>query len=399
MKKMFTKNLSVTNLAIAAGLAVGGLLSAGSSFAQGGTYYSRFSNPTDHYSKSDPTDCDANGIQNIVGVADNDLTTYAFFTADNITAPYSCTDRYLFDVDLSLPLGKYSVAAGQQAGFRLRIPTGISPDSLGKYITITTYLRDSTNPANVTYQEYATGGGSSGLDLYGTNIDPTGKDWLLYFNTTKPFNLVELAVDPKIIQLNTAFEFDAYFAFGGASSIVLPVTIAYFKADVSGKNVNLSWQSSSEINVSNYRIERSNGNGAYVTVATLPAKGNSNATVSYAFTDKVGVDGSYMYRIITVNKDGSTATTNSLSALISGQGKLLLYPTIVKAGQSVTVKTSETGLVSIYLFDAQGRLVKQQRTTSSGQFAISTSGLSSGVYNVKVVSASGSVLQSKIVVN
>ncbi len=398
MKKMFTKKRPVTNLAIAAALMAGGMFSSGSSFGQG-TYYSRFSNPVNHYAKTDPTDCDVNGIQNIVGLADNDLTTYAFFTANNLETPYTCTGRYLFNADLNLPLGKYSVAAGQQAGFRLRIPSGIAGDSLGKYVTITTYLRDSVNPSNVTYQEYATGGGSSGLDLYGTVIDPSGKDWLLYFNTTKPFNLVELAVDPKIIQLNSAFEFDTYFAFGGASSVVLPAHIANFKATVSGKNVNISWQSLTETNVSTYRIERSNDNGSFTTVATLPAKGNSSTALSYSFTDKVGIDGNYLYHIVIVNKDGSSTTSNALSALISGQGKLALYPTIVKAGQSVTVKTSETGLVSVYLFDAQGRLVKQQRTTSSGQFTIPTSGLSAGVYNVKIVSASGAVLHSKIVVN
>ncbi len=86
-------------------------------------------------------------------------------------------------------------------------------------------------------------------------------------------------------------------------------------------------------------------------------------------------------------------------AIISGQGKLLLYPSVVHAGQNVTVKTSVTGLTNVYLFDAQGRLVKQQRLTSNGLFTIYTSGLSTGIYNVKIVSANGAILKSKIVVN
>ncbi len=398
MKKMYKKNFSIVKLSVLTGLVAGFVSLSGVSHAQ--TYYSKFPIPAGHYSKTEPTNCDAPAIQNIEWIADNDVTTAASFSVDSLKNPYTCTGKYLFDVDLNLPLGKKVVAAGQQAGFRIRVSTGISPDSLGKYITVTTYLRDSINPNKVTFQEYATGGGSSGLDLFGTDIDGSGRNWLVYFTTTKPFNLVELAVDPRIVTLNSNFEFDAYFAFGGLAQVVLPAQIANFKAAVAGKNVSLSWQSLTETNVNSYRIERSsNGGTSYSTVATVPAKGNSNVAINYGYTDAVSVDGNYLYRIVVVNTDGTSKATGSVAAIISGQSKLLIYPTVVKAGQNINVRTTESGNTSVYVYDAQGRLVKQQRTNSSGQFTISTAGVTTGVYTIKVVSATGAVSQARIIVN
>lgn len=402
---MFTQKISVPKLAVAASLIAGSFLTVAFSYGQGSSnrvYYSQFPN-TDtagKYGKTDPTSsCGAPAIQDIGGVIDlSTLSTFAKIYQLNGTQRYNCApgDQYKITVDLNLRGDSSYLGAGNQAGFLVSIPDGFNNDSLGYYLKVSTYLRDSSNPNNVTPQEYAVGGGSSGLQLQFVNQAP---GVVVYFNTTKPFNLLELDVDPAIITPGTNFKFGIYYGTGGQILGTYPAIIANFKTSVLGKDVNVSWQSLTETNVKNYRVERNNGSGTYSVVATIPAKGNSTTALSYAFTDKVGVDGKYLYRLVTVNNDGTTKTTSPLAAVISGQGSLLLYPTIVKAGQNVTVKTTETGLVSVYMFDATGRLVKQQRTTSNGQFSIPTSGLSNGVYNVKVVSASGAVLQSKIVVN
>ncbi len=384
---MFTKNSPFSKGALLTGFMSACVLLSNVSFGQ--TYYSRFPDPTGKYKVTNPTGCDAPPVQNAIGMADADESTYSYFAA-NTTSSYNCPVKYSFNVNLNLPADSPYLNPGNQAGFRIKIPTGISPDSLGKYVTVSTYLQTSLS---TTFQEYKTGN-----QLLGINTDQNGVNWFIYFVTSKPFNILELVVDPKIIQLDKKFEFQVMFGIA-ATSIALPAQISDFRAAVSGKNVNLSWQSLTETNVANYRLERSDNGVTYSTVTTLPAKGNSNVAISYGYTDNVSVDGNYLYRIVTVNQDGSSKATPSVTAIISGQGKLLLYPSVVHAGQNVTVKTSVTGLTNVYLFDAQGRLVKQQRLTSNGLFTIYTSGLSTGIYNVKIVSASGAILKSKIVVN
>lgn len=387
MKNIYTNKLSFLHVSLLSVLMAGNFFMPSSTFGQ--TYYSRFSDPTDKYAVSSPfgTGCDATPVQNGVGLADNDENSYAYFEA-NISQPYTCSSpNYSFSTYLNLPPDNTSLKAGNQAGFKVRIPTSLSSDSLGKYLTIRTYLDN-------TLQESKTGNQLLGLDPSQSHIN-----WFVYFVVSKPYNRIELLVNSAIIQLNTNFEFDVYYALG-ATSIVLPAQIQNFSATTSGTIVNLTWQSLTETNVSAYSIERSsNGGASYSKIASQAARGSSNTTALYSYTDNILANGNYLYRIVTVNKDGSSSTTNAVAAVISGLRKLVLYPSVMKAGQNFIIKTSQQGMLTTQLFDAQGRLVKQQRAASAGQVSMSTSGLSSGVYTVKMTNASGEMLHAKFVVN
>ena len=386
MKKMFTKNHSVLKLAATIGCLAGCILFSNTGFGQ--TYYSRFTDPTGKYNVINPggASCLAPAVITPSAIADDQNENFASF-GSLIAEPYTCTTNYEFGAALSLPEGTTQVTTLPiNAGWRILVPSGITKDSLGKYLTVSTYL-------NGVLQDSKTGN-----ELGGVESGTSGINWIVFLTATKAFDSVGLTVSPKIVQLNTLFEFDVYYAI--ASTFLLPAHIDNFKAAVAGKNVNLSWQSLTETNVSNYRIERSSDGGAsFATVSSLPAKGNSNVALSYGYTDVVSLDGNYLYRLVVVNKDGSTNTTNSVTAVINGQSVLFLYPSVVKAGQRITVKTSQTGMVAVRIFDAQGREVKQQRINSTGMFYIATDGLSAGIYNVKLISATGTVLKSKIVVN
>ncbi len=381
MKKSIRSSFSLLTCIVACCLLV-------SNISYGQTFYSNFPDPTGNAYVINPTgaNCSAPAAQDSLGFADTSaatLTSFKTFT----TVPYTCS-IYHFVSRLNLPVDTPILDAGYKAGFRIRVPTGVSLDSLRKYVILASYTSDGT------LIEYI-----SDVNILGSDSSQNGVDWYLYFMPAKPFNTLEITVDPNITPLNTNFEFDVFYAFA-SKDLVLPAQIANFSLATSGKNVNLSWQSLTETNVANYRIERSNNSGAdYSAIATVSARGNNNTAVNYGYTDNASVNGSYLYRIVTVNKDGSSKATNSLVAIISDQGNLFLYPSVVKAGQNITVKTSENGLLTVILYDAQGRMVKQQRTASTGQFTIATNGLSAGVYHVKVTSSNGSVFTSKIIIN
>ena len=406
MKRLFTKHISVLRLLAVSGCAASCMLAPSALHAQ--TYYSQFSDPRAGYDYAviNPTGCGAPTIQNGVGEADNYNSndadnTFAYFKISNLTAPYSCNtdpggERYKFNVNLNLPSDTPSLDAGVDVGFKIRIPSGISRDNLGKYIVIGTYLVNAEH-SDATFQEFVASDVLRGKAL-DQNAD--GKTWIIHFTTTKPMNDLELSVDPNIGMLDPNFEFDVFYGYGAINDGPLPAQIANFKAAVSGKTVGLTWQSLTETNVKGYRIERSSDGGTnYTPVAVVSAKGNSNAAVNYGYNDNGLTDGKYLYRLVILDKSGTLKSSSSVAATISGQGQFLVYPTVIKAGQNVTVKTSETGDVTIHVFDGTGRLVKQQRINSNGQFTIATSNLSTGVYTVKIVSASGNVSQSRIMVN
>ncbi len=404
MKRLFTKHNSVLRLLAVSGCAAGCFLAPNTSHAQ--TYYSQFTTPQAGYNYAifNPSggSCTAMPIQNGVGIADNagsndQDNTFAYFKA-NITTPYNCTDNYKFHVNLNLPSNVNALDAGSDVGFKIKVPTGISKDSLGKYIVIGTYLLADIHGdhSSFTFQEYRTGDSLKGKGL---DPSPDGQTWIIHFTTLKPMNDLELSVDPRITQLNNNFEFDVYYGYGSVD-VTLPAQIANFKAAVSGKTVGLTWQSLTETNVKGYRIERSSdGGNTYLPVGMVAAKGNNNAAINYAYNDNGVTDGKYLYRLVILDRSGTFKSSSSVAATVSGQGQLLLYPTVIKAGQNITVKTSETGDLTVHVFDGTGRLVKQQRINSNGQFNIATSGLTSGIYTVKIVSASGNASQSRIMVN
>lgn len=389
MKKMYTKKFSGRfSPFLLTGLVAGCLSFGNVSFAQ--KYYTKFPDPATRTYVINATgiNCTAPPVVNPAGFADTAEATYTSFTTTR-TDSFTC-DPYHFVANLNLPADTPLLGAGYKAGFRIRLSSPVSFDTLRKYTVVSTYNSDGGLLIESAHTESISGMDSSG----------TGTDWFLYFTSTKPFNTLELNVYPNVTPLGSAFEFDVLYGFATINSSVLPATIGDFKATVAGKNVSLSFQSLTESSVASYRIERSgNGGVSYATVASLPAKGNSNAAVLYNFTDAVTVDGSYLYRVVIVNKDGTTKATNSLSVLINAQGKIFLYPSIVSAGQNINIKTSQTGAVTVLLYDAQGRAVQQQRITSTGQFTLATNGLSRGIYTVKIISATGNVLQSKIIVN
>lgn len=386
MKKIYTKFQGMLHLVLPTACCVAFALVPHLSGAQ--TYYSTFGNPTGKYSITEPSggSCNAPAVQNAAAFADADVNNYTYFSG-NISSPLSCTNNsYTFKTLLSLPVDSPFVTGGLTAGFRIRIPSRMGVDRLSPNLSIQTFL-------NNTQQETF-----NGSNLHFIDIATDSTRFIVYVNTTANFNGVQLTVDGNIIPLNTDFEFDVQYALASNTDL-LPVTISNFKATATGSNVAVAWQSVGEVNVSNYRIEKSNNNGAsFSTVATIAAKGG-NGNIYYSFTDKAVANGSYLYRVTVVDKDGTSKTTNAVLVTIAGKAYLAVMPSIVKAGQTVVLNTAISGNYQLVVYDLQGRMVKQQQVNNNEKVSINTGGLSAGTYVVKIMTASGSVMQARFVVN
>jgi len=354
----------------------------------GQTYYSTFGNPAGKFTVTAPSgaSCNAPAIQDATAFADGNVSNYASIKG-NISSPLTCSNsNYTFTALLNLPPDSSYISSGLQAGFRIKIPSGISIDRLTKNISIQTYLGN-------TLQESCNGDSIHPVDLA---TDSTR--FIVNINTRKNFNRLQLTVNSNIIPLNTDFEFDVVYAIA-SNTLLLPVTISNYNATAAGNNVMASWLSLNEVNLSGYRIEKSSNNGAsYTAVATIPAKGGSGA-INYSYTDKAVGNGNYLYRIVAIDKDGSAKATNAVLVTIAGKAYLQLMPSIVKAGQAVVVNSAITGSYQLAVFDLQGRMVKQQQVNGGDKITINTSGLSAGTYVVKIMTPSGNVSQAKFIVN
>jgi hypothetical protein len=186
---------------------------------------------------------------------------------------------------------------------------------------------------------------------------------------------------------------------GGTNS--LPVGLLFFKADDSGNAVKLKWRTAMEINSSGFLIERKNRNeNLWKLVGELKASGNSNVPVDYFFIDINLYPGKYLYRLKTIDTDGSYEYSNEVNAEVSELKTYLLfqnYPNPFNPSTNISYAIPEKNFVKLEIFNSIGELVsvlvdkEQQSGFYSVQF--NTEGLSSGIYLYRLTA--GSFIKTK----
>lgn len=180
-----------------------------------------------------------------------------------------------------------------------------------------------------------------------------------------------------------------------------PVVLSSF--EVQRKNsstVNITWKTDQELNSKSFEIQRSTGNSAFETVATVASKGsNSNVAQYYSFSDETNnLNQSSLYRIKMIDIDN----TFSFSPVKSVGGNFsktdfTMFPNPGNGGTKVTV-TNVSEPLNIMVFDNTGRMVRKELLTNSNSIEINK--LPAGTYFVKVAgqgAASGSVKKLFIV--
>jgi Secretion system C-terminal sorting domain len=188
------------------------------------------------------------------------------------------------------------------------------------------------------------------------------------------------------------------------SDNVIPVELIEFKAKYATNANQLAWSTASERNVERFDIQRSNdGVSDWQSIGSVKARGNSAATVNYQFADETPFRTSY-YRLTTIDVDGKTNVSKTVSVNRLNNGKL----TLTKAISSVytegsllelNISTEKASTVSAFVIDALGRVVLTKNfTTTDGnnQLQVQIAGLAKGVYILNLTDGE-SKISTKIV--
>lgn len=136
---------------------------------------------------------------------------------------------------------------------------------------------------------------------------------------------------------------------------VTPVTIASFSASASSKSIFAKWNTSTELNTSNFAVQRSIDGVHFTTVGLVKATGiGAN---NYQFTDNNPANGINYYRLQSIDKNGSSSYSKVISVSFSAKSnRYLVYPTIIRSG-IVNISTSDAvaGKAIIRLVDINGK--------------------------------------------
>ncbi|MBK6878444.1 MAG: hypothetical protein IPG99_18925 [Ignavibacteria bacterium] len=110
------------------------------------------------------------------------------------------------------------------------------------------------------------------------------------------------------------------FAIGGDSAInPLPVELTSFVASVNGRNVELKWTTSSELNNAGFDVERrTEGTETWTKLGFIDGNGTTGQSSSYTFSDRNVASGKYGYRLKQSDFNGNYTYYNLSSEVITG---------------------------------------------------------------------------------
>jgi hypothetical protein len=215
------------------------------------------------------------------------------------------------------------------------------------------------------------------------------------FNTVAPNYPTKLSVymPATTLGINTDITDSTEF-FANLVNHALPVELTSFISIVSGREVNLSWETKTEVNTRQFEIERTllNTGGsvvAWAAAGVIGAAGTSVSTTKYSFTDKNLQAGKYQYRLKMIDNDGSYKLSQTVETEIALPKDFALsqnYPNPFNPSTKIDYQVPLDARVILEVYNITGQKVvelvnqDQQAGYYSVNFGSSSSKLPSGVY-------------------
>jgi Concanavalin A-like lectin/glucanases superfamily len=181
----------------------------------------------------------------------------------------------------------------------------------------------------------------------------------------------------------------AYTALG---AFALPLRWVSFDAEVISNAVVLNWQVAEVSNNDRFEIEHSVDGQLFEKIGTVAdSRGPIAATIDYHFAAPLPSGKLHYYRVRQVDKDDRSSYSKTVRvsiASVSASFRLQANPVV---GDLVILNPAQELIHRIVIADAGGRVI-QSITVESGTntVRIPSASLKSGIYAVRIFSASGS---------
>jgi hypothetical protein len=181
-------------------------------------------------------------------------------------------------------------------------------------------------------------------------------------------------------------------------SIPLPVILAAFSAEQSGKKVVLKWSTASEVNFSHFTVDRSTNGVDFSEIGEIEGHGNSNVRNDYSLDDVHPRIGKNYYRLKSTDFDGYTEYFDVVMEEYSGEREFTIYPnpsdgTTLNYMLNFSVDENST----IVVYNSVGVKVSSTFLPDQNNSLTFLSPLNRGVYFVKIVSKNFSTIERLIV--
>lgn len=146
----------------------------------------------------------------------------------------------------------------------------------------------------------------------------------------------------------------------------LPVSLTGLNVALNQGVATLTWNTAQEYNVRKYEIYRSVDGTNFVPVGTVTAR-NLLTRQTYQYRDEIPASSQapvlyYKVRVIDIDDSYRFTPIVSVRAGKATPGKLVVTPNPTRGDAQLRFTTVETGIATIRVFDATGRVVMEQQT-------------------------------------
>ncbi len=176
------------------------------------------------------------------------------------------------------------------------------------------------------------------------------------------------------------------------SDPALPVELTTFSVKKNENNVELNWQTATEVNNYGFEVERKIlkqvQNDSWEKVAFIEGHGNSNSPKHYSFADKsIEASGKYLYRLKQVDIDGTFEYSDEVEINLGSPNNFELaqnYPNPFNPTTSISYSIPNDARVTLAIYDVLGNRVtileNSHKSAGTYSYSFDASNLTSGIY-------------------
>jgi len=193
-------------------------------------------------------------------------------------------------------------------------------------------------------------------------------------------------------------------AYEEDETALLPVELKTFTASVVENEVELKWNTATEVNNYGFKIQRRSPSqtpsqvevasepplwGDWGAIGFVKGHGNSNSPKQYSFVDSNPGNGKVEYRLKQIDNDGSFKYSKTIELSLSVPAKFALmqnYPNPFNPTTTIKYEIPKSSYVTLKVYDILGNVVKElvNKEQQAGRYSVQLSAigsqLSSGVY-------------------
>jgi hypothetical protein len=184
--------------------------------------------------------------------------------------------------------------------------------------------------------------------------------------------------------------FSGFYVHTSSTAGPLPLTILSFTGKNNGNTKLLEWNTSNEINIKEFVLERSTDNNSFKDVATITAKGA--ITNSYLYNDTYNFDGTVYYRLRVIDNGGRITYSNTVGLTNKQTGIINIFPNPVV--NKATLQVTDKKLIgsTAVITDAEGKTM-QTFIISNNITVVDMDHLPAGIYILKTISHTQKIIK------